>query len=102
MQVLSRAAEKPKGYRKDVVSVARRMGLLVRLEPTLDGVSAPDVVASLPAAPALRFALELVGSHNSAANSGRLLGDAALKYRLLQARGYLVVPLSCKVGRAAA
>ena len=38
-----------------------------------------------------------VGYQNSAGNTGRLLGDAALKYRLLQARGFLVVPISCKV-----
>ncbi|KAL6754851.1 hypothetical protein V8C86DRAFT_2689056 [Haematococcus lacustris] len=59
-------------------------------------MAVPDATMMIPAAPSLRFALELVGLHNSAANSGRLLGAAALKYRLLQARGYLVVPISCK------
>ncbi|KAJ9506133.1 hypothetical protein QJQ45_016516 [Haematococcus lacustris] len=59
-------------------------------------MAVPDATMMIPAAPSLRFALELVGPHNSAANSGRLLGAAALKYRLLQARGYLVVPISCK------
>jgi hypothetical protein len=41
------------------------------------------------------LALELVGPHNCAHNSARVLGDAALKFRLLQARGYIVVPISC-------
>jgi hypothetical protein len=49
----------------------------------------------LTGAPTVYLVLQ-VGTHNAAANSGRLLGDAALKYRLLQARGYLVVPVSCK------
>ncbi len=69
-----------------------------RVELTPDGIVCPDVTVGLhDAVPGLRFALELVGPHNTAANSGRLLGSAALKYRLLQARGYLVVPISCKV-----
>lgn len=41
-------------------------------------------------------ALELVGPHNTSQNSQRLLASAVLKWRLLQARGYRVVPVSCR------
>lgn len=55
-----------------------------------------DALVSLPDHTAVPFALELIGEHNTAVNSNRITGDAALKYRLLQARGYAVVPISCR------
>ena len=51
-----------------------------------DGVVCPDVLVTLPNSPEARFAFEMVGRHNTAANTQRVLGAAAIKYRLLQVR----------------
>ncbi|KAG2435477.1 hypothetical protein HYH02_011772 [Chlamydomonas schloesseri] len=59
------------------------------------GAGADGVAAATPPPPPRLLALELVGRHNSAANSPRIMGEAVIKYRLLQAHGYLVVPVSC-------
>jgi len=58
----------------------------------------PGGAAAAAGAPAAAewFALELVGPHNTSVNSQRLLAAAVLKWRLLQARGYRVVPVSCR------
>jgi hypothetical protein len=91
----------------DLVSVLRKMGYTAAANVTSpDGCVVADVAVALPppgqpsshaqatAANGARFvALELVGPHNSAANSPRLGGEAVLKFRLLQARGYMVVPV---------
>lgn len=50
------------------------------------GAAAAAAAAPAPAAPRL-LALELVGRHNSAANSPRIMGEAVIKYRLLQVGG---------------
>jgi hypothetical protein len=77
------------------------MGLTPRVGSlTQDGVACPDVgvlggTNAPPGSAGTRVVLELVGVHNRAADGGRLLGDAVIKYRLLQARGYIVVPVSC-------
>ena len=86
----------PSRYQYEVASACTRLGLqAVHGAVTPDGAVCPDVLVTLPSLPAARFAFELVGKHNTAANSMRVLGDAAIKYRLLQARGFVVVPISC-------
>lgn len=80
---------------KDITKVLRGMDLKGRAHPiTADGCVCPDVAVTLPMNGA-RYALELLGPHNTTANSGQVLGSAALKMRLLRARGYVVVPIPC-------
>ena len=68
-----------------MASAAERLGLLPQLRTlTPDGVATPDVLVGVPQIPSARFALEMVGRHNAAANSLRVLGEATIKYRLLQ------------------
>jgi hypothetical protein len=67
------------------VSACTRLGWQARLGAvSQDGVVCPDVLVNLPSIPTVQFAFELLGSHNTACNSMRILGDAAVKYRLLQ------------------
>uniref|UniRef100_A0A7S3QX58 RAP domain-containing protein n=2 Tax=Dunaliella tertiolecta TaxID=3047 RepID=A0A7S3QX58_DUNTE len=95
--VREKGARKVKEYQRELWLLVQKMGMQAQPNViTPDGVACPDLIMVLASSPGLCFALELVGTQNSAANTGRLLGDAALKYRLLQARGYLVVPISCK------
>ncbi|GAX84829.1 hypothetical protein CEUSTIGMA_g12250.t1 [Chlamydomonas eustigma] len=95
-KVLNKAQKRPNRYQYEVVSACTRLGWQARLGVvSQDGVVCPDVLVILPAIPAVQFAFELLGSHNTACNSMRVLGDAAIKYRLLQARGYTVIPISC-------
>ncbi|GLC67548.1 hypothetical protein PLESTF_000569400 [Pleodorina starrii] len=107
-RLAQRLATPPNRHQADVVSVLRKMGFTAAANvATPDGCALVDVAVALrqtapsgataaaaAAAPRL-LALELVGPHNTAANSPRILGEAVLKYRLLQARGYLVVPIPC-------
>ncbi|KXZ52205.1 hypothetical protein GPECTOR_10g836 [Gonium pectorale] len=114
-RLAARVARPLNRYQADLVSVLRKMGLTSAANvATPDGCAVVDVAVALmgpqgaagtggggsgsagaaPAAPRL-IALELIGRHNSAANSPRLVGEAVLKYRLLQARGYMVVPVLC-------
>ncbi|MEW5299021.1 MAG: hypothetical protein WDW36_002076 [Sanguina aurantia] len=98
-----RVAATPNNHQGEICGVLKKMGVSTRPNaPTADGVAVADVLLLLPNS-TNRFVLELVGKHNSAANSPRLLGEAALKYRLLQARGYIVIPINCrewdKIGR---
>ncbi|MEW5313358.1 MAG: hypothetical protein WDW38_004931 [Sanguina aurantia] len=98
-----RVAATPNNHQSEICGVLKKMGVSTKTNsPTTDGVAVADVLLLLPNS-TNRFVLELVGKHNSAANSPRLLGEAALKYRLLQARGYIVIPINCrewdKIGR---
>ncbi|GFR43489.1 hypothetical protein Agub_g4575 [Astrephomene gubernaculifera] len=114
-RLAQRMARPPNWYQADILSVLRKMGLTAAANvATPDGCAVVDVaVALMPprptglpgAAPGMAtmmtgqpprlLALELIGRHNSAANSPRITGEAVIKYRLLQARGYMVVPVPC-------
>ncbi|EFJ52793.1 hypothetical protein VOLCADRAFT_127324, partial [Volvox carteri f. nagariensis] len=96
-------------YQAELVSVLRKMGLTAAANvATPDGCALVDVAVALrqPAPPAAAaggspasplpplppprlLALELIGRHNTAANSPRILGEAVIKYRLLQVGGCL-------------
>ncbi|KAG2500176.1 hypothetical protein HYH03_001758 [Edaphochlamys debaryana] len=114
-RLAARVATPPNRYQADLVGVLRKMGLVAAPNvATPDGCVLVDVAVALPpASPAAAsaaaaaaaaaggapqprlLALELMGRHNCAANSPRVMGEAVIKYRLLQARGYLVVPIPC-------
>ncbi|GIL49992.1 hypothetical protein Vafri_6119 [Volvox africanus] len=110
-RLAQRLAKPPNRYQADLVSVLRKMGFTAAANvATPDGCALVDVAVAIrspspppvapgapspPPSPPRLLALELVGRHNTAANSPRILGEAVVKYRLLQARGYLVVPIPC-------
>ncbi|GLI63063.1 hypothetical protein VaNZ11_005965 [Volvox africanus] len=110
-RLAQRLAKPYNRYQADLVSVLRKMGLTAAANvATPDGCALVDVAVAIrppspppvapgapspPPPPPRLLALELVGRHNTATNSPRILGEAVVKYRLLQARGYLVVPIPC-------
>ena len=72
----------------EVASACRRLGLQASHGAiSSDGIVCPDVFVTLPDIQDARFAIEMVGDHNTSANSQRVLGEATVKFRLLQARG---------------
>lgn len=79
-----------------VGSAPSRMHTSTHISPHGSAAQCLLITLMLACTPAHRMAIELVGKHNCAANGPRVLGDAALKMRLLAARGWLVVPLSCR------
>lgn len=95
-RVRKQGAGKPNSYQKDVVDVLRGMELKGRANGvTADACVCADVILALPS-DSNRYAIELTGAHNTAGNDpSRVLGEAALKLRLLRARGYMVIPVSC-------
>jgi hypothetical protein len=78
---------------QELVGCLRSLNLRCRAnDVTPDGCVAAGVLVRLPGS-TVPLALELVAPRDTSRNTGRLLGRAALRWRLLRARGYRVVPL---------
>ena len=72
----------------EVASACRRLGLQASHGAiSSDGIVCPDVLVTLPDFQEARFAIEMVGKHNTSTIGQRVLGEATVKFRLLQARG---------------
>lgn len=90
-----KSLKRPNRYLHEVAAALKRIGYDARLgSMTSDQLVAPDVLVTVPSVS--QVAIEMVGKHNAAGNSpSTILGDAVLKYRLLQSRGIVVLAVNC-------
>ena len=87
--------KRPNRYLHEVAAALKRMGFRPQLGVTSsDGTVSPDILVVLDSH--VQVAIEMVGKHNSdASTNSTILGEAALKLRLLQSKGFIVLTISC-------
>jgi hypothetical protein len=99
--VRTAAAQPPEQLQLELLACLRQLNLRCRAnDVTPDGCVYADVLVRLPAS-ASSLAIELVQARDTSRNTGRLLGPAALRWRLLRARGYKILQLPASEWRRA-
>ena len=89
----SAAAQPPEPLQQELVGSLRQLNLRCRANDiTPDGCVCAGVLVRLPSS-TTPVSIELIQPRDASRNTGRLLGPATLRWRLLRARGYRILQL---------